>query len=907
MGNKIPELNYFIEQEKSKIIFVTETWFNEKNTFISDLTFQNQFTPILANRENKKGGGCAIFLRNEIPFQIMFMGTQFNCEIIHLKIMIDEKPIHLCCVYRPPLSTTGQTKKLFKFLEEIPGRKKLICGDFNLPNIKWTTLNDIAMADFLHKTETSQHVLEHTCNNSILDLIFTHPKELVDNVKVNELFSTSDHRIINFTLNEKSPKITVKKGHKRDLNAKNFLKLSVFLAKINFSDLLSTSFDITNKYDTFTKQLFELFNTFVPLKPISKIIKNSLPSKIHRLNQQKLILHRRLKSTLNEVSLKTSIKIVSRQIRIEHQKHVDKKESNLISKGRIALYKYVKNKIQPNTSIPTLIDKNGKIYTKENEKCELFAKTFQKSFMPNNFTDILIEDLSFDEKLEDIDFDLLTVFNMLKRVPNKNSNSPDGIPYILIKKCADQLAPIVTELFRIILDEGNIPPIWKTSFIVPIFKKGDPSSPGNYRPISLTCTFCRIFERILVKKMVEFLNRINFFNKEQFGFLKKRSTTTQLLTMLEDFYNAIQRGENIDVIYIDFAKAFDTVPIDLLLKKLKNIGFEGKIFQFLKNFLTDRSFRVKIGDTFSDPYQTFSGVPQGSVLGPILFLIFINDLPNCLHDGIGFKIYADDLKIYVTYKDETRKELLKTALHKIEKWSNDNGLKISSEKSMALYIGKQNQNTPYSLCEEIIPREECVKDLGILIDSELSFSQHINKVIKSSYLAANQILKIMKTRDLKTLIFAYKTYVRPLLEYATETWNPHKKSDINRIEKIQKFYTRRAFKKCGLVPLPYEKRLDICGIQKLTKRRKIADLVMTQKILTGQTHLPPQKYFSKTVRAHRKPLLLQNRKCTSKTQRNFFIRIVSLWNKLPKQAMEFFDSKDFRKLTTELDLSGLVG
>ena len=373
MGNKIPELNYLIEQEQSNIIFVTETWFNQTNTSISDLTFQNKFTPILANRESKKGGGCAIFIKNEIPFQIIFMGTQFNCEIIHLKILIDKKPIHIYCVYRPPLTTTGQTKKLLKFLEEIPGRKKLFCGDFNLPNINWVTLNDIAIADFLHKTESFQHVLEHTCNNSILDLIFTHPKELVDNVKVNEHFSTSDHRIVEFSINERSPKTTTKKVQKRDLNSKNFVRLREFLAKINFSYLLSTSFDIANKYDTLTKQLFELFNSFIPLKPISKILKNSLPSKIHRLNQQKLILHRRLKSTLNEASLKTSIKIVSRQIRIEHQKHVDKKESNLISKGRIALYKYVKNKIQPNTSIPTLIDKNGKIYTKENEKCELFA------------------------------------------------------------------------------------------------------------------------------------------------------------------------------------------------------------------------------------------------------------------------------------------------------------------------------------------------------------------------------------------------------------------------------------------------------------------------------------------------------------------------------------------------------
>ena len=175
--------------------------------------------------------------------------------------------------------------------------------------------------------------------------------------------------------------------------------------------------------------------------------------------------------------------------------------------------------------------------------------------------------MNINSQITDIELNTGIVWNILRTLPSRNSTSSDNIPYILLKNCADSLTLIITDIFRLILDTGQIPLIWKSSLITSLYKKGNKAEPKNYRPISLTWTLCRIFERIVAGHITTFLEDIKFFSQNQFGFLKSRSTTTQLLSTMNDFYNALQDGYKIDIIYIDFSKAFDTVPIQLLLKK----------------------------------------------------------------------------------------------------------------------------------------------------------------------------------------------------------------------------------------------------------------------------------------------------------------------------------------------------
>nr|CAD2168049.1 unnamed protein product [Meloidogyne enterolobii] len=746
-------------------------------------------------------------------------------------------------------------------MEENITQRTIICGDFNIDlhksnNNSNLNLSDIFL-DFMSRNNLTQHVKDNTRENSMIDLILSRPSELISQVKVDEPFSTSDHNKILFSIDAQCPKEIKNKILLRNLKTKTFDKLNLDIAANDWDVLLSIVFTSNDKYNIIIQNIFELFNKHFPLKPINKIITENYPQKIKDLIRRKLTLYRQIRNSQNN-DTKMEYKIISKLLRKELNRINLVKEEKVISKGNNAIHKFFKSKLGNNRNIPYLIDSDGTIHSDNKAKCNLFATNFAKQFQKNNF--ILPEINQSDSCIGDTEFDIITISKILMKLPAINSTSPDGIPYLLLKRCHKTVAHVITEIFRIILDSGTIPDIWKTSYIIPIYKNGEKYITNNYRPISITCTLCRVFERILAMKIKHFLYANGILSSEQFGFLEGRSTTTQLLTMLDDFYTQLQDNKSIDVIYIDFSKAFDSVPIEILLRKLSNIGITGKIYQFIKEFLTGRSFRVKIENDFSDNFPISSGVPQGSVLGPLLFIIFINDLPKIFSGSINVKMYADDIKLYVAHNNDNTRDILVHDLKELEKWSLSNGLTISNEKCLAIYLGKNNTKKDY-------------------------------------YINNNDVAKCNVARDLgrsKNLVFIYKTYIRPHLEYATQVWSGALNTqNSTRLERVQKYYTRQIFRRCGLVPKTYKDRLTVCNIDELSRRRGLADLYMAYNIMNSQTSLNPNKYFI-FARSKRKPFMLQNKRYKNIGKNNFFIRIINPWNKLPKEFLGIKTIKTFK-------------
>lgn len=910
--NKISDLSFLVEKTSPKIIFINETWITAEKNIETELSINNRYDVILANRKTR-GGGCAILISRDIPFKTILSCSKYQCELININLFLPKK-INIFLIYRPPNCSLENTKKILKFLYENIENNFILCGDMNIPNINWVDYSfncqkGKLLLDFMFQTNSTQHVTEFTRLSSTLDLIFSSPSNLLSNVKITENFSNSDHNMITFNINSSIPfNRHKKKVYKRQLTENNFSILNEKYANYKWTDELSFYFSVNSKYNAFTDTMLYFFDSAMPLKPLNNIIKENYPKRITELSRNKLKLFKESKKDPNNNEIQLKYKIISRQLRKITRDYYTEKDKRIVSKGRSSVYKYFKNKLKPVIQVPTLFDKNGEICLSDKAKSNAMGITFQKAFNKKNSELVIGSNFTKSaDKIEDIQFNILDIFKLLRKLPNKNSTSPDSIPYILLKKCAFTLSHIITELFRLILDEGEIPEIWKHSIVIPIFKKGDKTITDNYRPIALTCTLCRTFERLLVNKLIEFLRNKDFFSIEQFGFLKQRSTVTQLLTMLNQIYSCVDRGNKVDIVYIDFKKAFDTVPIELLIQKVKHIGIDGKILKFLINFLNNRKFKVRIEQDFSEEYPIHSGVPQGSVLGPLLFVIFINDLPEHLPKGVNIKIYADDIKLYVEHNNDNNRNKLKESLVITEKWAKNNGLGISIDKCICLYIGKNNDKQQYFIDGQPIKKENCVRDLGILIDTDLSFSAHITKITKQAYSMIYQIFRIFKSKDLDNLVFVFKTYLRPLLEYATEIWSPSRKDHLISLEKIQKIFTKRAFKQCGLVDKPYEIRLQICKLKKLEERRVLADLCMTYKILNNFTHLEQEKYFTLTKRAKRRIHLLQNKRFTSKSKNNFFARIVSLWNKLPREIVEIRDLKKFREYTKRIDLLSLSG
>ena len=364
--------------------------------------------------------------------------------------------------------------------------------------------------------------------------------------------------------------------------------------------------------------------------------------------------------------------------------------------------------------------------------------------------------------------------------------------------------------------------------MTPIFKKGCRSDALNYRPISLTSTACKIMERILRKHLIEHLESTGFLTTHQHGFRTGRSCLTLLLEYLFELNNAMDEGENVDTVYLGCCKAFDSVPHNHLLAKLQAAGVDGQIASWIKSFLIGREQRVGIRGVFSGWRKVWSGVPQGSVLGPTLFLIYINDLLDGLQcDG---KLFADDAKIFHNINSTEDRKKLQEDLDKLQHWSERWLLNFNRDKCKVMSFGARNPKYTYFMGGVQLVHSNQEKDLGVIVTPNLKPSTQVARAAASANSVLGRIKSTFSCLNEQTLPPLYKALVRPRMEFAIQAWCPYLKKDIQKLEKVQ----RRATK---LVPslskLPYEERLEALGLTTLEQRRTRGDMIETFKILKG--------------------------------------------------------------------------
>jgi ribonucleases P/MRP protein subunit RPP40 len=343
------------------------------------------------------------------------------------------------------------------------------------------------------------------------------------------------------------------------------------------------------------------------------------------------------------------------------------------------------------------------------------------------------------------------------------------------------------------------------------------------------------------------------FNRAQFGFRTRRSCILQLLESMEHWTDALDRGLPVDIVYLDFKKAFDSVPHKRLLKKLSSYGISGTLLDWVADFLHGRLQRVRVGESFSDWADVISGVPQGSVLGPLLFLIFINDLPESL--GCCIKLFADDTKLYSIISDDESADLLNNDLQALLEWSNRWQLDFNQKKCAILHLGVNNPRYIYRFessdtAAELRESDE-ERDLGVIVDKRLSFESHIDKIVSRANRQLGLIKRSFVIRDKNSLLTLYNSTVRPILEYASPVWSPWKQKDIVRIERVQRRFTKLVE---GCKGLTYQERLKKLDLPSLYFRRRREKLIQVFKIL-HQLHDTESSNFFKlsnnmTTRGH---------------------------------------------------------
>ena len=433
------------------------------------------------------------------------------------------------------------------------------------------------------------------------------------------------------------------------------------------------------------------------------------------------------------------------------------------------------------------------------------------------------------------------VLGAICKLKPKLSQGPDGIPGFLVTDCRYVFLSPLVYIFNLALQCSSFPDVWKVSKICPVFKKGDRACVEDYRPVSLLCNFAKVFEYVLFSVVSPHVN--HYISDNQHGFVKNRSTLTNLCTFCQYSSLCLDRRGHVDAIYFDFTKAFDFIDHKILIHKLSAFGFSLSLIEFFKSYLLNRLQYVFYAGCSSYKFVALSGVPQGSILGPMLFNIFINDLDS--HLTVNRLFYADDVKIFSSINSITDCELLQDNINIIVNWCSVNNLRLNTSKCKVLTFsnGRDPFVYDYLLDTEIVSRVSSIVDLGVTFDSGLRFHLHIAKILTDASKSLGFVIRNSKHfHSSKTFILLYNSFVRSRLEYCSLCWLPFYGCYKSLMESIQrkflKFLSFFEDKEYPVRGFSHALLLDRFSFESLERRRMRHALSFLFKLVHGDIHAP---------------------------------------------------------------------
>jgi len=568
------------------------------------------------------------------------------------------------------------------------------------------------------------------------------------------------------------------------------------------------------------------------------------------------------------------------------------------------LYAYVNEKKRVDCGI-SAISVGERTLTDRGDIAEALNTQFDSVFVKNEDDTFpsLTRRVLANNVITSVDIREDIVFKLIRQLRPHKSMGIDQVHPFVLKACAVAMTTPITKILRQSLKEGTVPQAWREANVTPIFKKGSRVDAANYRPVSLTSVPCKIMERVVRETIIRHLERYKLITPAQHGFVQRKACVTNLLECADFVTDAVARNRWVDVIYLDYAKAFDTVPHKRLLFKLEAYGIGGPLLCWIRAFLSERKQRVALGEVCSEWTNVTSGVPQGSVLGPILFVIYINDMPDALINTV--KLYADDSKILADIGakgEQDRHGALQADLDQATSWARDWLMQLNFEKCKVMHFGHGNPKKDYHLVDNegvvhTLEKTVAERDLGVIISSDLKQHRQVDKAASKGFAVLGQLRKAFVHRGTEVLKKLYTTYVRPHLEYAVAVWHPYLKQDIKELERVQRRATRQI--QC-LRGLSYEDRCEKLNLQKLDQRRIRGDMIQQFKISSGLDEVSWVRPL--TIRPAWGPYTscLGCEKTKNTARNEFFVnRIVSNWNCVPVKAKMAKTTAKFKQLYDE--------
>jgi len=903
---KRADIHALLHTHSPDIIAINETWLSPEISD-SEVIPSNYVTFRKDRIEGRRpAGGVLLAVRPHLqPKRIEHLETA--AEIVWVEIKAGDLHILVASVYRRPRNDADANTQLVRSLDLAAGQRHnydgcFIAGDFNL-DVNWAaappragvapasvfleSFADMGLTQMINGPTRTTATTETT-----IDLLLTDSPELVQSAAV--VLGVSDHDALFATLAVRAPRPTAPPVTVFDFRHAEWETLEAKLAERLENFQVENSAD--ESWEKWKKIIFE-------------VVTENVPKKTFKPNAQKappwLSKHIRKLISSRDKLFKKWVNVKTRPARESYiaarkaaQKEVRRAKDEYMwrlgggSEGAKNLWRFVNAHSKVPVSNSTFTT-DGKYLTEPKEVAEHFNQIFQQNFSsdPNVFPFLRRQHLSQDKILSDLKISPEEVVKYLKATKTNAAPGEEKIPAVLLKNCANVLSESLSRVFNLSLESGDLPLSWKSALVTPIFKDGEKKDMRNYRPISVTSLVGKVLEKFVRDKINQFLAAEKIIPESQHGFTAGRSCTTLLTRLIDDWTAALDKrsGTHIHVIFLDWAKAFDKVPHQRLLSKLEYYGFRGPLLRWLTSFLTGRTQRVLFGGALSAPCEVASGVIQGSVLGPLLFNIFMADLAKNLKTNIAQ--YADDCSLWNEILSLADADELQNDLDTLDRWCANNGMRLNARKCKVMDI--THARTPLYLepAREIRPREyfvggatlqytDCERLLGLYITKDLSWNTHSSTVRAKAAKTLGFVSRTLQNCTPRVKRIAYLSLVKPILFYGTPAWSPiNTDANMNKLIKMQKRGLHFIHGK-HLPPVRDQNMLTI------EMQLRYNDLLFFKKSETGVIDFDARARISIASRVLRgdnplRPRLQPPPFRTHDGQCAFPVRVVKPWNDLP--------------------------